>query len=287
MKPGIYPNLSFREYVAIPALNFSTLKHMRRSPAHARELSLHPKESTTAQVRGSALHAAVLEPDTFRKRFGYGPEPEDGLSVNKDGTLSRRGAQEKRLWAAWELEHPRVEMIPLGDFTACEAIAEKAAAHPVLGAMLRDPKAKRELTVVWESDGAPCKARLDLFATYRGWSYVVDIKSTEGDGFHSAERDSFSRGIATYQYGLQAAWYLDALAAHAPAKRRFVWAAMEFERPYEMALHEPTDELLSESRARIHEYKRQWIECEASGVWPGYGTDIDYIDVPKWAQRGR
>jgi len=36
-------------------------------------------------------------------------------------------------------------------------------------------------------------------------------------------------------------------------------------------------------QAKVREARRQFVECERSGVWPGYSTSIKPLEPPTWA----
>lgn len=71
---GLYPGTTREAYERIEAINFSILKHYRRSPAHARQAMLHPERPTEAMEFGSAFHLAVLEPQSFGKEVVAAPK---------------------------------------------------------------------------------------------------------------------------------------------------------------------------------------------------------------------
>jgi len=73
MTPGIYPGLSFAEYQAIPALNFSKLKLLASTPAKAKWQWDHPEEPTEAMVFGTWFHTAALQPEDM-PRFVEQPD---------------------------------------------------------------------------------------------------------------------------------------------------------------------------------------------------------------------
>ena len=65
LKNEIIEDLSFDDYKAIPAMNWSLLKYMLDTPGaflHARE---NPKDPTPAMVRGGGIDPLVLEPHLF------------------------------------------------------------------------------------------------------------------------------------------------------------------------------------------------------------------------------
>jgi len=57
------------QYRAYPAVNYSKLKHMAKSPLHYRHNSEHPAADNAAFRLGRATHCLVLEPFTFDQQF--------------------------------------------------------------------------------------------------------------------------------------------------------------------------------------------------------------------------
>src|SRR5690242_11863355 len=66
-KAHIMPNLSFSDYLAIPAISSGALRGLHTtSPAHVKASDF---ERTEAMDKGSALHTLILEPEQFPNRF--------------------------------------------------------------------------------------------------------------------------------------------------------------------------------------------------------------------------
>src|SRR5258708_4790284 len=63
---GVYFDLSREDYDNIVAVNWSTLKHMDRSPAHYRQELLEWDHDTSAKKRGRVSHLAIFEPERWR-----------------------------------------------------------------------------------------------------------------------------------------------------------------------------------------------------------------------------
>ena len=63
MKPGFYYQMPFEEYAAVPALNGSSLLHLRRSPMKYKHELDNPTPPSPAMILGTATHRLILEPD--------------------------------------------------------------------------------------------------------------------------------------------------------------------------------------------------------------------------------
>src|SRR5262249_17341765 len=138
ISPGVYPGVSFEEYHRWPGANFSMLKLFERSAAHARELMLHPAESTPAQALGNAVHAAVLEPDRFAADYVVAPDF-GPRNVNPG----------KAQWKAWEAEHTSEAILSATDGEVCRGVSAAVWAHPVMAELLRS-KGAREVSLLWD-----------------------------------------------------------------------------------------------------------------------------------------
>lgn len=81
IKPGVYYDLPAHVYHASPALSNSGLKLLAIDPLEFWHQIVNPERepspSTPSQDLGTALHAAVLEPDTFLKRYDWERTEED------------------------------------------------------------------------------------------------------------------------------------------------------------------------------------------------------------------
>lgn len=82
MQPGVYDGIPNAEYHGGPGESKSLLDLVRKSPAHYRQRQLaanddQPKQSTPAQMIGTAFHALVLEPGEFVKGYTLAPRPQD------------------------------------------------------------------------------------------------------------------------------------------------------------------------------------------------------------------
>lgn len=268
---GLFPGTSWAAYTAWPGLRYSYLAHFARSPRHAHSAALHPPAPAPAQELGSAIHAAVLEPEAFEKRYCVKPEG-----------IDRRYTAGKAAWAAFEAEAAGREILSQADWDTARAIRDSIYAEPWAHELLSTAGAV-ELSVRWVDPDSqePCKARIDRYAQlFDGYPTLIDLKSCV-----DASRWRFAGDIERYHYGLQAAFYLDGLAAVSPHPRQWIWLAVEKQRPYATALWVADDEIIMAGRAAYRAAIRQHQECERMGYWPGYTETPQVITRPAWARR--
>lgn len=279
MKPGIYRSLPAEQYHGSPGCHYSTLKHARRSLAHAREQVLHPSEPTAAQLFGTAFHAAALQPVYFASAYAQPPTTEDEALRNKDGTPSKRTKEGQAIWAAWGAEHHGATVVSRDDYAALSGMVAAVVAHPLALALLA-ASGDTEVALYWQDPehGTAMRGRLDVLCDHDGTT-VVDLKETR-----DASPGAFARDVARYDYHLQAAMYLDGLAALAgERRRRFLWVAVERERPYGVAVYEPTPEALEQGWRDYRWLLARWAEAERTGEWPSYPVGAQQLHLPPWA----
>jgi hypothetical protein len=266
MKDGIYPGMSRSDYEQIEAVNWSVLKHFRRTPAHAREFMLHPPAPTESLEFGSAFHCAVLEPERFQTAYAVPPKFDRRTTIGKQG------------WAQWEEEHRGVECVHPDDMAAIHGMRESLLGNEIVASIL-SAQGKNEVAVVWTDPetGLRCKGLLDRICTYAGWTTVLDLKSTPDAG-----EWSFSGSFGKYQYHGQAAFYLWGLETLAPLDRQFIFAAVEKDRPHCVAVYKPDEDAILAGRAKFRRYLTQFRECQSTGIWPGYPVEICRLSVPRW-----
>lgn len=263
--PGLYPGVPAAEYHVWPAISASLLKtYLGRSPLHARHEQQHRKASAEMSL-GTALHAALLEPDVYART--YVPR---WRATGKDSRKTINPARIAALAASGQIE------LDEEDRDAVEGMRDAVLAHPVAGPLVRDALA-RELSVAWvdAETGAPCKARFDLVAA---GGPIGDLKTCRDASWRAFQRD-----IVTYGYATQAAHYLAGAAAVAGGyERAWLWIAVESEPPHGVAVYEPDEELLRIGWAERQRALALHLECERTGSWPGYPSSVQTIRPPKW-----
>jgi hypothetical protein len=151
-------------------------------------------------------------------------------------------------------------------------------------AILRHPEARRiyetgesEVQITWDAaDGTPMRGMVDWLNT--ALSTINDLKTAA-----DASPREFSRACGNYYYQLQAATYLEAIAARVGEEWRWTWTVAELTPPYLVAVYEPDEEMLEVGRANLAQARAIWNRCRETGEWPGLPTDVQPISLPLWA----
>lgn len=262
---GVFREMPAAQYFAVEAMSQSGAKAMLRSPMHFRYERENPRPPTAAMRLGTAVHAGILEPETFEKTVAIAPDVD---ARTKEG----RAIRDAFLAAA-----AGKIVLSREDFDRARRCVDAVYRHPSARYLLEG--SEREISLFWR-DGrykVACKARLDA----RNHGGIIDLKTTQ-----DASADDFSRTIANFGYHVQGAHYFSGcehLFDETPAF--FVDIAVETEAPYGVACHALPGNAIMAGAARMNEALRRYSECLASGFWPGYPETVETITLPRWATR--
>lgn len=248
-----------KDYFAHESVSQSTLKLLRKSPAHAKYAMDNPKEPSAAMQLGTCLHALVLENKVV---YATLPESAKGNSIAA-----------KLIKANFALENPDKIVLSADDAEAVRLMAASVKAHPAaskLLALMLEP----EKAIMWEKDGLTFKAKLDGLLPFG----VLDLKSAT-----SAEMKDFEKSIFKFGYHIQAAHYLAGAAANDLPAENFYIIAVENEPPYCTAVFVIDHETIEAGEKERQKLIKLYKECMSSGVWPGYSDKIQTVRLPFWA----
>lgn len=258
---GIFERMSFEDYQAIPALNYSALKHMMRSPLHYRWHADNPMTPTEEMRLGNAIHRAILEPDTVGDIACY-----DGI---------RRGDK----WDQFCRDNYDRLIITKkqGDVLVSMTAATRTSkvAMRYLGA-----KGPSEVSLVWrdKAAGKDCKGRIDKLAWVDGRPYIVDLKSCR-------DCRPFRFGNEAYRLGyhIQLAMYRGGYFYLTGELPDVVEIAVESKPPHETVVYHIPEEVLQQGHDDYARLVRQLMECEEANEWPAaLETETD-LSLPSYA----
>ena len=242
-------------YHAYQAWNKSSLDLIARSPAHYRYSA--KREATRAMEIGSAVHAAILEPELFERDY----------MLLQDVT-DRRASAYKEACKTYPSE--RV-------LTGTEA-AQIAGMQASVRCELLQQAGWAEISVfaTCPETGLLIKCRFD-YLTADG--HAVDLKTTQ-----DAQASEFAKSVFNYRYHVQDAFYRHAFAAATGAElQAFTFLAVEKEPPFYHAEYELDAEAQEIGRFYALRDLRTAAECERSGEWPAPENETKTLSLPYWA----
>jgi len=254
---GFYENMPNDSYHNSNGISKSGLDLIDRSPAHYK---WPKKRSSTRNMEvGTAIHAAILEPERFDKEY---------VLVDCD----KRNVKEYK---------EAVKANPLG----AEMTLSKPEADNVLG-MRESVEDNLEAMTHLRSKG---KAELSAFATdpetgvilraRYDWitddGIVVDVKKTQ-------DLRKFSRSVSDYRYHVQEAVYRHVYKLiTGDDLQAFYFLAVEEESPHSNKMFLLDDLALEIGQHYFRKNLRQYAECINSGKWPHRQLD-SVLDLPNW-----
>lgn len=259
--------LTREQYDALEGVNFSTLKHLKRSPAHYHAELLKTKlqkddEDTDARRLGRVTHVAMIEPERFASMVAVW-----------DG--GRRAGKE---WETFKAQHKGKELITLEQYNQAIAMSRAVRSNEKLAYYLR--KGKAELTIRWECEGVVCKSRIDFVSGVMVPNTLVDIKTAQ-----DASPRAFGRAAWDFDYVMQAAMYSDAYHAATGDRLRYLLGAVEKSPPYVAAPYWVAEELIDYGRNQYRELLVKLKTCREQNNWHGYAEDDEVLalQLPPWA----
>lgn len=255
--------MSFEEYRAIKAVNWSTLKAMAVSPKQYRYALTHSTGDTVALRVGRAVHCLLLEPEEVRARYAIW-----------DGERRGRG------YAAFVAEHRSSEVLTRAEYDHAHAAATAVQSHPVAAAYLGN--GATEQVLVWRDDatGMRCKCRVDELN-----GRLVEVKTTR-----FIEPRRFFADAARLGYHGQCAFYEDGVHAtrtdaDTPLSEPTIMIAVQNEAPYDVAVYEMPDEAVDAGRALYSRLLKRLRECRDRKRWPGVcESEPLRFTLPAWAE---
>lgn len=255
--------MTAEQYRKASGVSNSDLKWIARSPLHFRAHmdGLIPDEETDALTIGSITHRACLEPETMDGAFHVKPE---GMKfTTKDGI-------------AWRDSHQDRPILSAGDSDSVRGMSAAVQAHPMAKRLMADADFERSLFA--DDDALLLKGRFDILP--RSGNVIADLKTCENASLEEVEKT-----IGRYGYYRQAAFYVRVANMLGLDRQAFVFIFVEKTPPYAVACYQLADEVVRAGTALIERDLAVLRECEASGVWPGYGNGVMAAGVPGWLMK--
>lgn len=272
LETGVFLNMPFAEYAAIPAVNSGLLREMDRSPGHGMAYLRNGKFRTEALELGQHIHTRVLEPKVFAATYVMVP---NSLAVgcltekNKPSDRPKTTKMYEYRLEAFKAKHPGKTFIDEDDWNTCNGIADRVTGHARANLFINGANAT-EVTVVWKDEvtDLPCKARLDSIHEELG--VITDLKSTL-----DARPHKFNKALENYGYDIQGAYYLKGGKAGNFKVENYAFVPVEKEDPWACSFLELDPEVVIYATRRIDELLALTKECIESGNWPCYEDKFD------------
>ena len=256
------------DYFSRPEMSQSRLKDFAVSPAYYQLRLKQPQEQTEAMAIGSAVHAALLEPEVFKKNY---------VCIN--GVYDKRTKAGKENWALFCEENEGKEILSEREYDQIIRMRDSVFEHPKANDVLSfDIEAEKE--IFFELEGVPCKAKLDAIVPQI--NTVIDFKTAR-----SSTAESFKRDAINMHYDLQAYWYYEAYKSlYGSYPDFYAFIVVSKEEPYPVGVFQVDGEFLDRGRYYALKYLRKFKECSERNVWPkNESEEVIEITTPEWAMR--
>lgn len=254
-------NTTELEYVAMPGLRISAVRSVMDNAARYRHEQDNPSTEKHFTL-GSAVHSLLLE----------GGKTVVHIEVDNWKTKAAQQDRDAALAAGkYPLNNP--------EMAQAQAMAQSLRTHPTVAKHLAAGATEVAITGVDPETWLPMKARLDILDIEA--RVIMDPKT-------SATMSPSEFGTHAYRHGyhMAAAHYIE-MAAQAtdtdPDEWTFLFAVVEKAEPYLRFVTELDAVSLDKGRRDRARGIQKYLECERTGVWPGYTTDVITTTLPKWA----
>lgn len=264
---GFFDDMSYEKYRAIPAVNYSTLKNMMRSPLAYRYFIDNPRPSTPAMDLGKHTHRMILEPNTVGDFAVWG---------ELEGQNVRRG----KVWDEFRAEcaisnkqvitkDERAGMIGMATAVRKSALAMRYldGGHSEVSCVWRDKKFNRD-----------CKGRFDKVILIGGKPHIVDLKTTRDCRPMRFGNEAYRMG-----YHIQLAMYEDGYRVITGETPKMIEIAVENKPPYELVVYEVSDDVLFQGHEDYVRLMKLLAESERTGAWPPAEESITTLSLPSYA----
>lgn len=225
MEPGVYYDISNSDYHADPAIGSTSIKAISVSPAN---LYFNPFKGSKSAHIGTAIHAALLEPDLFKREF-----------LMMASTADRRSSEYKAALTDYEASNILVGQ----EASTVSRMIETARMNDDFVDYMRSP-GHSEVSIFATCDitGLPLKCRFDRLS--ESYSYPLDVKSCS-----DATPRGFSQAFGKFHYHIQAAFYLHVLRlATGKEVDEFCFFAIENKAPHRNCMYYIGEESLEAGR---------------------------------------
>lgn len=266
-----YVKIPDEDYFAMTDfMSHSTLKLIKDSPSKMQWAIKHPMKSSPAMALGSAIHAAILEPDLFEKEYKVKP---------KCDMRTKAGKQQSE---EWNEENPGVKSVNQFDMDVIVKVRGRVMDDPQLSQFVTGGSKECSFFAKNTSvENILMKGKLDQIVTTKNGTFIVDIKTTD-----SANRHVFNNDITKYSYLTQASYYMK-LVEEATGERPdgYVILALEKTKDCDVQTFYFDNEDLELGSKLCEQWLQRYALCLSTNEWPGYERQFIRYKAPEWFRR--
>ena len=279
--PGIYDNLPADDYHADEAIGHSDcVTLMDECPAHWLYKSTHPESPKREFDIGTACHTMLLEPDQFADKFMVLPAT---YTDRKTGEVKPLRTYQTGL--AQDLrDQARIQgMIPLltHEYDEVADMSFSVQKNELAKMALSDGKAERSYFWLDKETGLMRKCRPDFVKIDQHGPPAVAVNFKTAI---SAHPDQISRA-AWNNHWWSSQWYtIEGMKACGHPVTEYLYVVVEKDAPHLTAIYRLPERMIEMGAIWTRKALATFVECQQSGVFPGYSDSIIDLEAPRWAE---
>lgn len=261
MKTGVYHGMSNEDYHADPAIGSTSVKAVSVSPANH---YFNPFRGSKAAHLGSAIHAALLEPELFRRDYLLMPD------------VTSRASREYKDAAAWT--NPDYILVGSEVETVTRMLESSRMNEDFMDYLMAPGASEVSMFATCPETGLELKCRFDRLSDNA--PYPLDVKSCR-----DATERGFSNAFGKFHYHIQAAFYLYVLRLTTGVERnQFAFFAIENTAPYRNCMYYIGEESLELGRQQMFSALWKIKECQEDEnlKYEGIVLPSNEINVPAY-----
>lgn len=264
-KTEIVYKLDDPDYRADKALSTSELKKMRESPKAfwSYRNKIYPYTSTPAMEKGTLFHMYALEPDRFANEVITCPEEYN----NKRKKVSQDWWKEQEALGKKVIKESDLQAIRsmFGAYSELSVVREVQLMKPQTEVSVFAKKFVKNIDA---------KCRVDILCG----DTVIDIKTTMKGG---AKPSKFLWRQRDLGYDWQQVHYSKILQKAGVEVKRWIFAVIETEPPYESSEIILAEADLAEARKEVDEAYKKLLSCMRVDSWPSH-TPTKPVEISRF-----
>jgi exodeoxyribonuclease VIII len=265
--PGIYYDLSNRDYHRDPSISKSGLDWIDKNPSQLIWSKNAPRDVEKEKPLdfGTAVHTLLLEPEKFSEQFVIAPE------------LNLRTNADKAIWAQFKEENADRTIMTFEENRKLQIMRESVFAHPV-ARMILEADGYNESSIFWQDEetGEMCRVRPDRKISFNDLPKLIDVKKVAG-------LDRFEKHVEEFRYDVQYAMYTDGYFQHFGI-RPDLWFLCVSDTisagKYEVEVVQLPDEWKEIGYEKYRENLETYSHCRRNDDW----LHVRTLERPRWAK---
>jgi len=245
-------------YHAYKGISVSGLKQVMQSPAHY--AYSEPKKQTPEMILGTAIHAAILEPERYVKEYMLLEECKDRQQPQYKQAVKQIGKELVLIPNDWQKVVGQVSAVHRNK----TAMSYLASGWPELSGFVECPETGviRRIRFDWLTP--------DLVS--------LDLKKTQ-----DARKEAFDKSVFNYGYHIQAAFYNDTFYQIVGQNlKAFKFLAIEEKAPHGNKVYTCDDVSMHIGREKYLPALELYAKCDDNDEWPAYDEDEEEAGIPTW-----